>query len=103
MRDLRERAAAHGRDPASLLIYPALVAVAGQTDAEAQANAMRSEAEKLVVYLIDDFYLELAPVGRLDTLADLSKRALDYYANLPPTLRTAETERNRALAQVRYG
>jgi tetratricopeptide (TPR) repeat protein len=72
-------------------------------EAEAQANATRGEAEKLVGYLLDDFYLELQPVGRLDVVAALSKRALDYYAGLPPAMRTPETERNRALAQVRYG
>jgi len=72
-------------------------------DAEAQANATRGEAEKLVGYLLDDFYLELAPVGRLDVVADLSKRALDYYGGLPEVVRDAQTDRNRALAQVRYG
>src|SRR6185436_18287681 len=40
---------------------------------------------------------------RLDVVADLSKRALDYYSGLPESVRGAETERNRALAQVRYG
>jgi len=72
-------------------------------DAEAQANLTRGEAEKLVGYLLDDFYLELAPIGRLDVVADLSKRALDYYAALPPTMLNSEVDRNRALAQVRYG
>jgi tetratricopeptide (TPR) repeat protein len=67
------------------------------------ADASRGEAEKLIVYLLDDFYLELEPVGRLDIVGDLSKRALDYYGALPPELRTAETNRNRALALVRYG
>ena len=67
------------------------------------AEAARGEAEKLIVYLLDDFYLELEPVGRLDIVAALSKRAVDYYAALPPELRTAETDRNRALALVRYG
>ncbi len=91
----------------------AIVAIAGALfgwqqmtrarDAEAQAIMTRSEAEKLLVYLIDDFYIELAPVGRLQIIADLSKRALDYYAALPEAQRTAETRRNRALAQVRYG
>jgi tetratricopeptide (TPR) repeat protein len=79
---------------------------------DAEANALsarmlaenaRGEAEKLIVYLLDDFYLELEPVGRLDIVADLSKRALAYYAALPSELRTAQTERNRALALVRYG
>ena len=79
-------------------------------DAEAKAQATRAmaetsrgEAEKLIVYLLDDFYLELEPVGRLDIVASLSKRAVDYYAGLPPELRTPETDRNRSLALVRYG
>ena len=81
---------------------------AEQAEAKAQqtrqmADASRGEAEKLIVYLLDDFYLELEPVGRLDIVGDLSKRALDYYDALPPELRTAETNRNRALALVRYG
>jgi hypothetical protein len=69
----------------------------------AMAESARGEAEKLIVYLLDDFYLELEPVGRLDIVAQLSKRAVDYYAALPPELRSAETDRNRALALVRYG
>ena len=67
------------------------------------AESARGEAEKLVVYLLDDFYVELEPIGRLDIVADLSKRALDYYSGLPPQLRTPQTDRNRALALVRYG
>src|SRR5215470_3883441 len=67
------------------------------------AESARGEAEKLIVYLLDDFYLELEPVGRLDIVAALSKRAVDYYAALPPELRSEETDRNRALALVRYG
>ncbi len=68
-----------------------------------RAAGARSEAEKLIVYLLDDFYLELEPIGRLDIVADLAKRALDYYGALPPELRTAETDGNRALGLVRYG
>jgi conflict system STAND superfamily ATPase len=69
----------------------------------AMAESARGESEKLIVFLLDDFQRELEPVGRLDIVADLSKRALDYYAALPPELRTEGTERNRALALVRYG
>jgi tetratricopeptide (TPR) repeat protein len=72
-------------------------------ETRAMAEQARGESEKLIVYLLDDFYLELEPVGRLDIVAGLAKRALDYYHELPPQLRTAETERNRALALVRYG
>ena len=67
------------------------------------AESARGEAEKLIVYLLDDFYLELEPVGRLDIVAALAKRAVDYYGALPQELRTSETDRNRALALVRYG
>jgi hypothetical protein len=78
--------------------------------AEAKADATRlmaeqarGESEKLVVYLLDDFYRELEPVGRLNIVGELAKRAIDYYQALPPELRTPDTERNQALAQVRYG
>lgn len=67
------------------------------------AEGARGEAEKLIVYLLDDFYAELSPVGRLDVVAELAKSALSYYRELPAELVTPETERNRALALVRYG
>jgi hypothetical protein len=66
------------------------------------AESARGQAEKLVVYLLDDFQLELEPVGRLDIIAGLARRAIDYYEALPPELRNDDTERNRALALVRY-
>src|SRR5215470_11389187 len=69
----------------------------------AMAEAARGESEKLVAYLLDDFYLELAPVGRLDVVGGLAQRALSYYDGLPAELRTPQTERNRGLALVRYG
>jgi hypothetical protein len=69
----------------------------------AMAEQARGESEKLVTYLLDDFYLELAPVGRLDIVGDLAKRGIAYYDALPAPLRTPQTERNRALALVRYG
>jgi tetratricopeptide (TPR) repeat protein len=67
------------------------------------AETARGEAEKLMVYLLDDFTRELDPIGRLDIVAGLARRALDYYRELPDELRTPDTERNRALALVRYG
>lgn len=69
----------------------------------AMAETARGESERLIVYLLDDFYRELEPVGRLDLVGELAKRALDYYRGLPAELRSPETERNQALAQVRYG
>jgi tetratricopeptide (TPR) repeat protein len=67
------------------------------------AEAARSESERLIVYLLDDLHRELAPVGRLEIVGEVAKRTLDYYRGLPAELRTPETERNQALAQVRYG
>jgi hypothetical protein len=69
----------------------------------AMAEQARGESEKLVTYLLDDFYLELAPVGRLDIVGELAKRGIAYYDALPAALRAPQTERNRALALVRYG
>ena len=69
---------------------------------QAQAERARGEAEKLVAFLLDDFQLELEPIGRLDIVASLAKRAMDYYGGLPAELRSNATERNRALAEVRY-
>lgn len=80
---------------------------AREAEAQAQqtrelAEGARAEAEKLVVFLLEDFQLELEPIGRLDVVANLARRALDYYAGLPEALRTPTTRRNRALAEVRY-
>jgi len=67
------------------------------------AEAARVEAEKLVSFLLDDFYDELAPTGRLSTVGRLAKQAADYYAALPAELRSQATERGRAIALARYG
>ena len=43
--------------------------------AEALAERARGEAEKLVGFLIEDFYTELEPTGRLETMAQLAHMA----------------------------
>jgi len=67
------------------------------------AEAARGESERLIVYLLDDFYRELEPVGRLEIVGELARRALAYYDGLPAELRGDDTRRNQALAQARYG
>ena len=62
----------------------------------AMAETARAESERLIVYLLDDFQRELEPVGRLDIVGELARRAIAYYQALPTELRTSETERNRA-------
>jgi len=71
--------------------------------AQAEAQASRTHAENLVGFMIDDFYNELAPTGRLGTLGMLAQKTVDYYNGLPPTLLTPETEINKAMALVRLG
>lgn len=67
------------------------------------ADTARAEAEKIVGYLVDDFYRQLEPTGRVEIVAELAARAADYYRNLPPELRTRETTRNHGLTLARYG
>lgn len=71
--------------------------------AQAEAQASRTHAENLVGFMIDDFYNELAPTGRLGTLGMLAQKTVDYYNGLPPALLTPETEINKAMALVRLG
>ncbi|HET7932097.1 MAG TPA: hypothetical protein VFL63_12010 [Rhodanobacteraceae bacterium] len=71
--------------------------------AEAEAQNSRANAESLVSFLIEDFYNELAPTGRLETLGTLARKTVAYYDSLPPALRTKQTQINRAMALVREG
>lgn len=67
------------------------------------ADTARGEAEKIVGFLVDDFYRQLEPTGRVEIVASLALRAAEYYRNLPPELRTRDTERNHGLTLARYG
>src|SRR6185295_3649252 len=69
--------------------------------AEALALHSRSDAEKLAFFMLEDFYAELEPSGQFETVARLARQAVAYYDRLPPTLRTLDTDRNRATAQAR--
>jgi tetratricopeptide (TPR) repeat protein len=94
---------------AVLLILAVIAAVFGfigmhrAKTAQAEAQKSRSDAEKLVSFLIEDFYTELAPTGRLDTLGKLAHMTVGYYDSLPPELVTPQTQINRAMALVREG
>ncbi|MEO6967318.1 MAG: hypothetical protein ABI132_02525 [Rhodanobacteraceae bacterium] len=71
--------------------------------AEIEAQNSRSNAEKLVSFLIEDFYTELEPTGRLDTLGKLAQMTVGYYDGLPPQQITPQTRIYRAMALVRQG
>ena len=107
------RALLRARTIATVCVVLMLLAIAGAIFgligmrrarvAELEAQNSRSHAEKLVSFLIEDFYAELAPTGRLDTLGKLAHTTVSYYDSLPPQLVTTQTQINRAMALVRAG
>jgi len=107
------RALLRARTVASVCVVLMVIAVAGAAfgwvamhrarAAEAEAQKSRSDAEKLVSFLIEDFYTELEPTGRLETLGKLAHMTVGYYAGLPPELVTPQTQINQAMALVREG
>jgi hypothetical protein len=75
-------------------------------EAEAQAarrltERARGEAEKLVGFLLEDFYEELKPTGRVEIVGKLADKAVAYYDGLPPELQTFQTKLYRGLALAR--
>jgi hypothetical protein len=69
--------------------------------ADVAAQQARTDAEKLVGFLIEDFYEELEPTGRVETMGQLAQRAVDYYDGLPAELLTQQTRAYRGMALVR--
>jgi hypothetical protein len=68
----------------------------------ALADQARVQAERLLEYLSDDFARTLESEGRIDVVAELSKRQIDYFHGLPAALRGVDTRRNGALALVHH-
>ncbi len=69
--------------------------------ADQQAQKARADAEKLVGFLIEDFYAELEPTGRLETMGKLAHMAVSYYDDLPQELLTPQTRVYRGMALIR--
>jgi len=90
-----------------------LVAVAGAAfgwinyrrahEADLAAQKARADAEKLVGFLIEDFYAELEPTGRLEIMGKLAHLAVEYYDGLPKELLTPQTQVYRGMALIREG
>ena len=70
---------------------------------QAVAEQARSQSERLLAYLADDFARELEVTGRLEALADFSKRQIDYFHALPAALKSPDSIRNAALALTHHG
>jgi len=71
--------------------------------ADAAAQQARADAEKLVGFLIEDFYAELQPTGRVETMGKLARMAVGYYDGLPSGLLTRQTQIYHGMALVRAG
>ena len=84
-------------------LHRARVADVEAQNSRALAEHARGDAEKLVAFLIDDFYTELEPTGQLDTLGRLAHTTVGYYDSLPRELVTPQTQIFRAMALVREG
>jgi eukaryotic-like serine/threonine-protein kinase len=76
--------------------------------ARAEADARRGQAEDLIEFMIGDLRKKLEPVGRLDILDDVGKRAIEYVDSLgPEKMGPDELVRNtkalNQLGEVRVG
>jgi hypothetical protein len=112
----RELAARHAlvraRQVAAVCTVLALLAIAAAVLAyfserhaqrtQAVAEQARSQSERLLAYLADDFARELEVTGRLEALADFSKRQIDYFHALPAALKSPDSIRNAALALTHH-
>ncbi len=114
----RERAAAarhalvRARQVAAVCIVLAVGAVAAAIfayfssqrakRAEDLAQQSRVQAETLLGYLTAGFARELENSGRLDVIASLAKREIDYFHGLPADLKGPETQRTAAQALVQF-
>ena len=70
--------------------------------AERLAEQTRGQAEQLLSYLTDGFARELEGSGRLDVVAELAQREVDYFHALPAAMKGPDTVRNGALALLQY-
>lgn len=114
----RERAAAtrraliRARQVAAVCIVLAVGAVAAAIfayistqrakRAEDVAQQARVQAESLLGYLTAGFARELESSGRLDVIATLAKREIDYFHGLPEEMKGPDTQRTAADALVQY-
>jgi tetratricopeptide (TPR) repeat protein len=82
---------------AGMLIASALAYTA--FDARDEARDQRREAESLIGFMLGDLRQKLEPVGRLDVLDAVGKRALEYYEKQDKQSLTddALSQRSRAL------
>jgi eukaryotic-like serine/threonine-protein kinase len=63
---------------------------------ERQANDAREQADGLINFMLHDLRDKLQPIGRLDVLDDVARKAKEYLDNLPKELLTTSRFRQQA-------
>ena len=83
------------------------VAMAAQArrlaQARAVAEARQQQAEELIGFMVGDLRTRLTPIGRLDVLDEVGKKALGYFAAVPETELSDEELFRRAQALHQLG
>jgi eukaryotic-like serine/threonine-protein kinase len=72
-------------------------------DSAKRATLARSEAEKLINFMMTDLRDKVEPIGRLDLLDDVNRRVKAYYDTIARGDDGAEIQRQHSLALVNYG
>ena len=67
------------------------------------ATLARDQAEGLINYMLFDLRDRLGPIGRLDLLEMVARKAGEYFERLPGDQGAAESERNRGVALDNIG
>ena len=88
----------------SLVVLAAAMTVQARRIAQARtvAEQRRIQAEDLISYMVGDLRAKLEPVGKLAILDDVGRRALAYFAAVPPTELSQDElfRRSQALSQL---
>jgi serine/threonine-protein kinase len=86
----------------SIFAWRARRAQERERTAREHAELRRGQAERLIDFMLVDLRGKLEPVGKLAILDDVGKRALEYFAAVPPSeLSDAELQsRAKALHQI---
>ena len=76
--------------------------------AQQEAERRRAQLETMVEFMLGDLRKKLEPVGRLEILDDVGRRALDYFDSLDPKVMSPEALARNAkalnqLCEVRLG
>jgi tetratricopeptide (TPR) repeat protein len=71
--------------------------------ARAVAESRRTQAERLIAFMLNDLSDKLYPLGRLDVLDGVAQHALTYFASVPVATLSAEEVYQRAEALRRVG